>query len=202
MNTTMILEKININARSVLIGRMSERTTGNGGVDIDSIRIDNQHFRKKIFSRWLLTMSNRLIDAHIHLDMYKPAERSLILNDMKESGVDALITVSNHLASAQKNMQLARHDSRVKLSIGFHPEQPLPSDEDLADLLTLIDHHQHEIVAIGEIGLPYYLRREGKVASRGAYMDVLDAFIQKAVELDKPIALHAIYDDAPMACDL
>lgn len=33
-------------------------------------------------------------------------------------------------------------------------------------------------------------------------IDILDLFIQKAVELDKPVALHAIYDDAPVVCDL
>ncbi|TMN22883.1 TatD family hydrolase [Lentibacillus cibarius] len=147
-------------------------------------------------------MSARIIDAHIHMDMYHPDERSRILDDMESSGVDALISVSSHLDSARENLQLAWQDSRIKSAIGYHPEQSLPSDEVVGNLLRLIDRHQHELTAVGEIGLPYYLRQEGKVTSLEAYTDVLEAFIQKAVELDKPIVLHAIYDDAPMVCDL
>ncbi len=147
-------------------------------------------------------MFDRIIDAHIHLDRYTPDERSLILHEMEASGVDELITVSNDLDSARKNLQLTRDDSRVKPAIGFHPEQPLPPDEEIADLLALIDYHQQTIAAVGEVGLPYYLRREGKAGSRDVSIDILDLFIQKAVELDKPVALHAIYDDAPVVCDL
>ncbi|QKY70137.1 TatD family hydrolase [Lentibacillus sp. CBA3610] len=147
-------------------------------------------------------MLERIIDAHIHLDIYKPDEQSLILGEMEASGVDALISVSNHLLSAQKNLQLARYDSRIKPAIGFHPEQPLPSDEEVADLLALIDNHQDEMTAVGEVGLPYYSRQEGKADKREAYMAILRMFIQKAVELDKPVVLHAIYDDAPVVCDL
>ncbi|GAA0440182.1 TatD family hydrolase [Lentibacillus halophilus] len=147
-------------------------------------------------------MSDRIIDAHIHLDRYAPDDRSLILNNMNDNGVDALVSVSGDLDSAQKNLQMSRDDSRVKPAIGFHPEQELPTDEDVADLLALMDRHRYDMVAVGEIGLPYYLEQEGRIASREAYMEVLEAFIQKAVELDKPIALHAVFDDAPMVCDL
>lgn len=147
-------------------------------------------------------MSNRIIDAHIHLDMYKPDERSLILDEMEASGVDVLISVSNHLDSAKRNLQLAREDCRIKPAIGYHPEQPLPSDEEISDLLVLINRHQQALAAVGEVGLPYYLRREGKAGAREAYINILDVFIQKAVELDKPVALHAVYDDAPVVCGL
>ncbi|RYG72030.1 TatD family deoxyribonuclease [Lentibacillus lipolyticus] len=147
-------------------------------------------------------MFERIIDAHIHLDMYTPDDQSAILRELEPSGVEALIAVSNNLASAWKNLQLGRDDSRVKPAIGFHPEQPLPSDEEVADLLALMENHRDEIAAVGEVGMPYYLRREGKAGDRGAYIDILEVFIRKAMELDLPVALHAIYDDAPIVCDL
>ncbi|SFE04570.1 TatD DNase family protein [Lentibacillus persicus] len=144
-------------------------------------------------------MSNKIIDAHIHLDMYKPDERSGILRDMEVNDVDALIAVSNDLASAQGTLRLAHEDNRVKPALGFHPEQPLPADEEVGDLLAMIEQYSDRLVAIGEVGLPYYIQREGKVTAREreAYVHILDAFIQKAAQLNKPVALHAIYEDAP-----
>lgn len=147
-------------------------------------------------------MCRKIIDAHIHLDMYEPVECVRILDDMEASNVDAVISVSNHLVSARETIQLAHDNYRVKPAIGFHPEQPIASDEEVGDLLSMIDCHKEDIVAVGEVGLPFYLRREGKVSTREAYRETLEVFIQKAAELDKPIALHAIYDDAPVVCDL
>ncbi|ALX50600.1 DNAase [Lentibacillus amyloliquefaciens] len=149
-------------------------------------------------------MSKKIVDAHIHLDMYKPDERFGILRDMEANDVDALIAVSNHLASAQETIRLAHADNRVKPAFGFHPEQPLPTDEEVGDLLAMIERDSDRVVAVGEVGLPYYLRREGEMTSREreAYVHVLEAFIRNAAELNKPVALHAIYDDAPEVIDL
>ncbi|MBT2216413.1 TatD family hydrolase [Virgibacillus dakarensis] len=147
-------------------------------------------------------MENQIIDAHIHLDMYDEPDRNMLLKELKHHHVAALIAVSYHLQSAKMNLEFSRIDKRIKPAFGYHPEQELPSDRMLEEIILFMHRHQQEMVAIGEVGLPYYLRQEKPSIPVEPYMEVLELFIQQAVKLDKPIVLHAVYEDAAIVCDL
>ncbi|WP_079526310.1 TatD family hydrolase [Halobacillus hunanensis] len=147
-------------------------------------------------------MTQRIIDAHVHLDMYSDKAQEQILKELNTFHIDHLISVSNHVSSARTNLQLAHQNQRVKPAIGFHPEQKLPDEEELQQLFSLIDRNKEDITAIGEVGLPYYLRKDAPSLKLQPYVDLLEHFIQIAVKLNKPIILHAIYEDADLACDL
>lgn len=147
-------------------------------------------------------MDYPVIDSHIHLDLYSQVEREFILKELKTYHIKALISVSNHLESAQTNLAMAKRYKEVNAAFGFHPEQELPTDEEIAALYSFINEHKKETVAIGEVGLPYYLKRENQAINTDAYIEVLELFIKQAACLDKPIILHAVYDDAPIVCDL
>lgn len=146
----------------------------------------------------------KAIDAHIHLDKYPAGERDAIIKILDENQVEALISVSMDLASCKENLKLAQSCPRIHPAFGFHPEQPLPSDAELALLINWIMSNQDKIAAIGEVGLPYYLRAESKNAAfpYGGYVELLEQLIVAAKILKKPVVLHAVYDDAPVACDL
>ncbi|MEH7336338.1 TatD family hydrolase [Neobacillus drentensis] len=143
-----------------------------------------------------------MIDAHIHLDHYKDDEIKQIMKDSPL--IDRLITVSFNLESCKKNLELTRKFQKVKAAFGFHPEQALPSENQVLELLNWMNDHQNEMAAIGEVGLPYYLRQQNQVSKsqHEQYLNILEIFIQKAAEWGKPIVLHAIYEDAPIVCDL
>ncbi|WJY26821.1 MULTISPECIES: TatD family hydrolase [Sporosarcina] len=143
-----------------------------------------------------------VIDAHIHLDQYEEADRRKLLDGLQEADIRALVAVSTDLASAHRTLELARQDSRIRPAIGFHPEQPLPSEEELGALLQLIDEEQHRIAAVGEVGLPWYMRLGDPTIDRTPYEEVLSQFIRKAVDCGLPIALHAVYKDAETVCEL
>ncbi|MFE8697903.1 TatD family hydrolase [Cytobacillus sp. FJAT-53684] len=144
----------------------------------------------------------KMIDSHIHLDHYKDNE----IRDMISSSsfIHSLITVSFNLESAQRNLTLSEQYPKVKPAFGFHPEQPLPTDEELKTLIDWIEFHKEKAVAIGEVGLPYYFRQESATTSFSlqGYIELLETFIILAKRWDKPIVLHAVYDDAPIVCDL
>jgi TatD DNase family protein len=144
----------------------------------------------------------KIIDAHIHLDHYKNDEIEQILEQAQ--CVEALISVSFHLESCKRNLQLSKTYHKVKPAFGFHPEQPLPTENELIALFEWMEAHRNEMIAIGEVGLPYYLMQEGKVPSKdyGQYKELLERFIQLAKKWELPINLHAVYDDAPIVCDL
>ncbi|MEH7748299.1 TatD family hydrolase [Neobacillus drentensis] len=140
-----------------------------------------------------------MIDAHIHLDRYQDEEIKRMVLD--SAHIEALISVSFHLDSSKRNLLLAQKYPKVKPAFGYHPEQTLPSENELNVLLNWMDDHRDEMIAVGEVGLPFYLRQEQGI-SIASYLEVLEVFISKAKRWDKPIVLHAVYDDAPLVCDL
>lgn len=147
---------------------------------------------------------DKIIDAHIHLDQYTDKEIRNMIAHLDDIHCTHLIAVSTHLDSCKKTKQLADTYAQVKPAFGLHPEQPLPSDLQMSDLLTWMDDNKDAMVAIGEIGLPYYLRKETATGSfpQEGYIELLDQFLQKAKAWKKPVILHAVYDDAPIVCDL
>lgn len=155
------------------------------------------------------TRTGSVIDAHIHLDLYEPTELHPMLEEAFRSGVEAVVAVSMHLASCQANEELVlRYPGRVHPAYGFHPEQELPGEDERARLLNWIRvrHERGEAFAIGEVGLPYYMRTEREAAGESfdesPYLEWLETFVKLAAELDRPIVLHAVYEDADKACDL
>nr|WP_252898053.1 TatD family hydrolase [Lysinibacillus sphaericus] len=89
----------------------------------------------------------------------------------------------------------------MKAAFGFHPEQPLLDEIEEKALFDWIRAHRDNMVAVGEVGLPYYLRQEQALDVR-PYEALLERFIVLAKELGKPIVLHAVYEDASIVCDV
>ena len=107
------------------------------------------------------------------------------------------------MESCKRNLLLSKQDERIKPAFGFHPEQAIPRKRGKAELIKWIKENSDSMVAIGEVGLPYYLNVERKGGIHyQPYIDLLEKMIALSVELDKPIVLHAVYEDAEIVCDL
>lgn len=144
-----------------------------------------------------------MIDAHIHLDQYEEHDRKEILANMSRHGVEALVTVSHDLPSCLKNRSLSLEDFRIHAAFGFHPEQEIPSNEEVDQLFSWMEDHVNDMVAVGEVGLPYYKKIESLVPfNYEPYIVLLERFVAFAASTKKPIVLHAVYEDAHIACDL
>jgi TatD DNase family protein len=148
-----------------------------------------------------------MIDAHIHLEQYELADIERMLYDLPGVGVDALIAVSMNLDSCIRTEKLAaRFPGIIRPAYGFHPEQPLPTAEELHRLMQWIENRADEFTAVGEIGLPYYSRAEaieqGEAFDTEPYIELLDTLLGLAARISKPVILHAVYEDALTVCDL
>lgn len=149
-----------------------------------------------------VNMMKLVIDSHIHFDLYDHKQQQQIIRELKTYDIEKLIAVSMNEGSAQKTLLLAKEYSDIEPAIGYHPEQSLPKEEELLRLIALIDENYLSITAIGEVGLPYYLRQEHPDIPLEPYIEILQLFIEKAEQYQLPIALHAIYDDASIVCTL
>ena len=142
------------------------------------------------------------IDSHIHVDQYKDEEKSRLLKEVENSKeIKGLIAVSMNYQSCKETLSLAKKYSFIYPAIGFHPEQQIHKEE-CEQIYKLIEQNAEEIVAIGEVGLPYYLRKEDERIAADPYIAVLKKFIELASKYNLPIVLHAVYEDADIVCDL
>jgi TatD DNase family protein len=150
-----------------------------------------------------------VFDTHIHLDLYEPEERNRMLEAAWGTGIEGVVSVSMGMKSCLVNRELAlRHHGRILPAYGHHPEQPPLDGEGLQVLCDWTRERgaEQESFAIGEVGLPYYMRKEaegrGDTFDLSPYMEQLEGFIRLAAELDRPIVLHAVYEDAEAVLDL
>ncbi|KAA1042381.1 TatD family deoxyribonuclease [Macrococcus equipercicus] len=143
-----------------------------------------------------------MIDSHIHLEQFDTEDINTILNKLDDGKLDSVIAVSMNLDSAVKLLRLKQQAPAIQIAAGFHPEQELPDDEELGALEQWLTEHHESLSAIGEVGLPHYLNRAGKVHDMSRYVYLLERMIIIAKRYDLPVVLHAVYEDAGTAVDL
>ena len=98
-----------------------------------------------------------MFDSHIHLDQYSESQIRHIIQNPKLAGV---LAVATDLASSQRLLALKQQFPHIHIAAGFHPEQPLPSPTEQRQLFEWIAKNHQDLTACGEVGLPYYLKRE------------------------------------------
>lgn len=144
----------------------------------------------------------RWIDSHIHLDQYRKEEQIHLIDNVRGADeIEGMIAVSMNYHSCQQTLSLAKQHSFIHPALGFHPEQVI-NEKECEQIYKLIEENAKKLVAVGEVGLPYYLRQEQKDIVLGSYVEVLERFIILAKRFNLPIVLHAVYEDADIVCDL
>jgi TatD DNase family protein len=146
----------------------------------------------------------RLIDSHIHLT----SPRYLDLPGLvaRSQGADVAGVVAAAVDEVSSRQILAMTDAFptfVHAGLGVHPERPV-SDDETERVMTLIRLQRSRLVAIAEIGLPWYTVRErpDREALIAAGEPRLYHFLQLARELDLAVVLHAPHDAAAHALAL
>lgn len=143
----------------------------------------------------------RLIDTHCHLQLVKSAEeRAAVLVRMEKDDVWAIAVGTGEGTSAAA-IGLARNESRVWATVGYHPEHLTSSFEDEAEgvvdeynleRITKLAMSDKRVVAIGETGLDFYRidnnrdRAEAEALQTRVFLDHL----KLARNLDLPVVMH------------
>ncbi|GAB3356219.1 MULTISPECIES: TatD family hydrolase [Giesbergeria] len=129
------------------------------------------------------------IDTHCHLDALEFApDRDTVRAQARAQGVQHLVIPAVELAHAEAVRQLA-HQHGDSYALGIHPlYTPQAGEGDLVALERLLEqyHHDPHLVAVGEIGLDYFV--PGLDATRQAQF--YRAQLQLARRFDLPVILH------------
>ena len=125
----------------------------------------------------------RLIDSHVHMESFEDPE--VIVQQSKDSGVDAVICVGGSLESSKVAKQLAlEHPGYLYPALGVHPSEALKDDIDAA--IAYLRENLDGCVAVGEIGLDYFRMHATKEKQHKA----LRMQVRLARKYGLPIIIH------------
>ncbi len=148
----------------------------------------------------------RLVDSHIHLASPKYADLSRLFYRAKSMGIISVIATGTGLEESQKILALGKSFKNfVHCAIGLHPESPNYLSKDNVSRVTQnIIKWRHSLVAIGEVGLPYY-----SIIDKGNFdcetekaSPSLNAFLALAEKEKLPVILHAPHKSAERVLQL
>lgn len=133
------------------------------------------------------------IDTHCHLDFPDfNQDRDAVLEQAKQNAVRQIIVPAVSQSSWQRSIALCNQHDGCYLALGLHPvfidQHRLAHLRELADLVT-----KHQPVAVGEIGLDYYLKKLDRKKQQTFFSEQLS--IAKQFELPAIIHCRKAHDD-------
>ncbi|WP_018652083.1 TatD family hydrolase [Actinobacillus capsulatus] len=140
-----------------------------------------------------------MFDSHIHLDQLEANQIEQIVSDPL---LQVVLAVSTDLMSAETLLALKQKFPNIQIAAGFHPEQVLIDDKQQQALFDWIVKNRANLTAIGEVGLPHYLKRQNPKLDYRPYLALLEQFIALSKQLNLPLNLHIIHDDVAIMLDL
>ena len=145
-----------------------------------------------------------IVDTHCHLHDAAFTDVRSTLERAHDFDVWGVVAVGCDPASNLRTLDAAMgHQKLVWPALGFHPEWDQLTDDDLEAVEAQIVAHHARIVAVGEVGLPWY--------TLGAAMDApglitrgrarLERLLRLATRFDLPVILHAPHAAAAEALE-
>ena len=134
-----------------------------------------------------------LIDTHCHLDAAEfDADREKVWQAAMQSGVRAMVIPGVTAATFQPIMDWCARHPRAGFALGWHPLFVDQAPEDALQQLqqtieTVLQGPQaHQLLAIGEIGLDFYVSR----ANEARQLAMLEGQLALARQFALPVILH------------
>jgi TatD DNase family protein len=142
-----------------------------------------------------------LIDTHIHLTSPRYADLPGLVARAQKLGIAGVVAVAVDEASSHQILTMQRtFPGFVHAGLGVHPERPV-TDEEEQRVIALVRRERPRLVAIAEVGLPWYTvrQRPDREALIAAGEPRLRRFLRLAHELDLAIVLHTPHAAAARA---
>jgi TatD DNase family protein len=129
-----------------------------------------------------------LTDTHAHLcDPIFDADLEQVFERARKAGISAVISVSENLADAVKNIELAARHPLIRPAAGLYPTT---LDLDLAEeMRDFIRSNREKLVAIGEVGLDHW--KVKSESEREMQREIFRRFVELSNELALPVNVHS-----------
>ena len=136
-----------------------------------------------------------LIDTHCHLDAAEfNADRDKVAVEAAQAGVRLLVIPAVEVANFAHVMALSRQHPHCCYALGMHPmyvQNAKPSDlKILHDLVKDTLNIENKLVAIGEIGLDFFVSQRNEIESREIQEYFFVEQLKIAKQFDLPVILH------------
>lgn len=134
-----------------------------------------------------------MIDTHCHLSMVLDEQGKIdynqiddILKQMEINGVTHAITVGSNMEDSRLSVEIANRYENIYCAVGVHPEEL--ESFNMKELENLIKDNLNsgKLIAIGEIGLDYYWRKDNKEEQ----IEIFKKQIELAKKYNLPIVIH------------
>jgi len=129
-----------------------------------------------------------IVDTHTHLgDPVFDEDRGEVIEKARTVGLSAIVVVSETLAEAERNLELAANYPILRPAAGLYPTH---LDLKQAEKMTAFIRREHNrLVAIGEVGIDYWAVKEesGRERQRQIFLQ----FVDLSIELDLPLNVHS-----------
>lgn len=137
-----------------------------------------------------MTKQSPLIDSHCHIDMVleKGLSQGEVDENLRENGVRGVVQIGSDPQAMEFSREFCSQDSPYLrfYTVGAHPGEAHETDPEFGLQFARKHREDERFIAIGEIGLDYFYGSETKERQR----EVFDLYLQAALELKKPVAVH------------
>jgi TatD DNase family protein len=135
-----------------------------------------------------------LIDSHCHLqDPAFADDADAAIRRAAEAGLVAMLVCGFDAPSNLVALDLAARHEIVQPAVGFHPHDAKDVTPRVLDALAA-QAALPRVAAVGEIGLDFYRN----LSPHGVQRDVLDAQLDIAVRVGKPVSVHSRSAEDPI----
>ncbi|MCM8757652.1 MAG: TatD family hydrolase [Candidatus Omnitrophica bacterium] len=130
-----------------------------------------------------------LIDTHAHL--YEISDLKQVLKRAKDFGITKVISVSSNLETSKINLKLSNqyNEPKIYLALGIHPQNL--AIEELEELKLLIAKNIKCIVALGEIGLDFWIKEAKQEDKKNLQIKILEEQLDLAYNFGFPVIIHS-----------
>jgi len=146
-----------------------------------------------------------IIDSHCHLqDPVFADARSAVIRAVEHDVWGVVAVGCDPISNARTLEAAAPNGKLVWPAFGFHPEWGHLTDDDLEQVEKQVAQEHSRLVALGEIGLPWY-SLEGAadpVALMARGRQRLERLLRVAARFDLPVVLHAPHAAAKRALEM
>ena len=131
---------------------------------------------------------HKIVDTHAHIcDPVFDADRGKVLQKAAASGVGAIIALGEDMADARRNFELAEKYPILRPAAGLYPT--ILDLNQAKALRSFIRQEHSKLVAIGEVGLDYWIVKEAP--QKELQKEIFKSFIELSKELNLPLNVHS-----------